>query len=87
MLFIIIFGTLSFAMKTYAKSWSYQEVEDAEAEQIERDADVTKVVETGQHANAQTATQQPSSPCHQSLTGRKEREVDSRRGHQSLLVT
>jgi len=37
--------------------WSNQEIEDAETEQIERDADVTKVVETRQHANAKAAKQ------------------------------
>jgi len=37
--------------------WSNQKVEDAKTEQIERDADVTEVVETRQHANAKAATQ------------------------------
>jgi len=35
---------------------SDQEVEDAETEQIEGDADVSEVVETRQHANAETET-------------------------------
>jgi len=39
---------------------SNQEVEDAEPEQIERDADVTEVIETRQHSNTQTTTQHNS---------------------------
>jgi len=38
--------------------YSNQEVEDAETEQIECDTDVAEVVETRQHANTKTETQQ-----------------------------